>query len=145
MWLNNYVNRRPAMTINFKDFKLLVVDDDEDLRETLYDFFAEKGANVFLACDGEKALQVTLMEKIDLILSDIKMPVMDGLELLKIINGYENNTPLVWLMSGQCDLNEKSALDLGAEGLLNKPFKLQFVLEKITQSLKKIISSRKHC
>lgn len=125
------------MTINLKDFSLLIVEDDENLKEALCDFFVEEGAKVFSANNGEEALQITLVEKIDLILSDIKMPVMDGIELLKSLNACDHDIPLVWLMTGQADLKEDGALALGAEGLLNKPFKLQLALEKITQSLEK--------
>lgn len=125
------------MTINLKDFNLLIVEDDENLKGVLFDFFTDEGANVFSASNGEEAIQITLVEKIDLILSDIKMPVMDGIELLKSLNASDRNIPLVWLMTGQSDLKEDGALALGAEGLLNKPFKLQFVLEKIKQSLEK--------
>lgn len=124
------------MAINLNNFSLLIVDDDDDLREALCGFFSEEGANVFSAANGEEALQITLVEKIDLILSDIKMPVMDGIELLKSIHNGDQ-IPLVWLMTGQSDLNEEGALALGAEGLLNKPFKLQVVLEKIQKSLEK--------
>lgn len=126
------------MSINLKDFNLLIVEDDENLREALCDFFVEEGANVFTANNGEEAIQTTLTEKVDLILSDIKMPVMDGIELLKSINACDHNVPLVWLMTGQSDLKEEAALALGAEGLLSKPFKLSFVLEKIKLSLEKL-------
>ena len=77
------------------------------------------------------------MVKIDLVLSDIKMPIMDGIELLKSINACDQHMPLVWLMTGQSDLKEEAALALGAQGLLSKPFKLQVLLGKIKESLEK--------
>lgn len=123
------------MAINLKDFKLLIVDDDSNLRETLCDFFSGEGAEVFCACNGEEALQITLLKNIDLILSDVKMPVMDGIELLKSISDSKSNIPLVWLMTGQADLKEEGAIALGAEGLLTKPFKLLTILDKLTESL----------
>jgi CheY-like chemotaxis protein len=123
------------MTFNFSNFSLLIVDDDEGLRGTLCDFFEGEGAKVYSANNGEEALQIALIEKIDLILSDIRMPVMDGIELLKSLNKSEHTVPLVWFMSGQSDLKEDGALALGAEGLLNKPLKLATVLDKITSSL----------
>jgi CheY-like chemotaxis protein len=125
------------MTIKLEDFNLLIVDDDESLRNTLCDFFTDEGAKVFSASNGEDALQISLVEKIDLILSDVKMPVMDGLELLKSLTDSDQKIPLIWLMTGQADLHEEGALALGAEGLLNKPFSLLNVLEKITSSLEK--------
>lgn len=126
------------MTINLKDFNVMVVDDDEGLRTTLCNFFADECAHVFCASNGEEALQIALVEKIDLILSDIKMPVMDGIELLKSIHTGEHDTvPLVLLMSGQSDLDLAGALALGAQGLLKKPFKFQTLLEQVEDSLEK--------
>lgn len=125
------------MTINLKDFTLLIVDDDQTWRNTLCDFFAEEGAKVFSARNGEEALQIIQFIKIDIILSDVRMPQMEGTELLKSIRANKNITPLVWFMSGQCELTEESAIDLGAEGLLNKPFKLHYALGQIAQSLER--------
>jgi CheY-like chemotaxis protein len=125
------------MTFNFKDYSLLIVDDDEDLNNTLCTFFRDEGANVFSACNGEEALQISLVEKIDLILSDIRMPIMDGIELTKLLSERSDLIPLVLLMTGQSDLKEEAAVALGAEGLLNKPFKLEAVLKKIQTLLEK--------
>jgi len=122
------------MGIKLQDSNLLIVDDDDSLRSTLCDFFSEEGANVFSASNGEEALQITLVENIDLILSDIKMPVMDGVELLKSIND-SRHVPLVWLMSGESNMKEAGAIELGAQGLLSKPFTLLTVLDKVTASL----------
>jgi CheY-like chemotaxis protein len=123
------------MSINLVDFNLLIVDDDEGLRETLFELFSGEGATVFTASNGEEALQISLVEKIDLILSDIKMPVMDGMDLLKSIGDSDHKIPFVWLMSGESELTEEAAIALGAQGLLNKPFKLMDVLKAVSISL----------
>jgi two-component system phosphate regulon response regulator OmpR len=123
------------MVLNLKDYTLLIVDDDEDLNNTLCAFFTDEGATVFSATNGEEALQITLVEKVDIILSDIRMPIMDGIELTKSLAERDDLPPLVWLMTGQSELREDSALAIGAEGLLNKPFKLKTVLERIQTSL----------
>lgn len=125
------------MSVDLKKFKLLIVEDDEMMRENLCEFFQGEGANVFSANNGEEALQIALVERVDLILSDIKMPVMNGVELLKAIYANEKIIPIVWLMTGQSDLTEEKAIEMGAEGIINKPFKLQLVKEKISKSLEK--------
>lgn len=126
------------MTDILNNLGVLIVEDDEDLCNSLCEFFAEEGAIVFSAKNGEEAIQISLIEKIDLIVSDIRMPIMDGIELLESIHGLDHNAhnaPLVWLMSGQSDLKEENALALGAQGLISKPFKFDIILEKIKQSL----------
>ena len=125
------------MAIDLKNYNLLVVDDDDSLRSTLCDFFQDECAVVFSACNGKEALGITATKKVDLILSDIRMPVMDGVELVKALKSDTNISPIIWLMSGQSELNEEKALALGAEGLLNKPFRLQIVLDKFAESLEK--------
>jgi len=123
------------MTVNLKNFNLLIVEDDKGVLDSLCDFFTSEGINVFSSSSGRKALQIALTEKIDIILTDVRMPVMDGIELLKVVKAYSDNVPLIWLMSAHTDLSEKSVLALGAEGILQKPFPLDLALEKIRQSI----------
>lgn len=125
------------MSVELKDIHLLIVDDDESLRSTLCEFFEDECLSISSAGNGKEALEVMSTKSIDVVLSDIRMPVMDGVELLKSIKAKDKVKPIVWLMSGQSEINEESALKLGAEGLLGKPFRLQAVLDKFSESLAK--------
>lgn len=96
------------MNVDFKKINLLIVVDDESLRDAFCNFFAKCGAKVFSASNGRKAMKIALVQKIDLILSDVRLPEMDGIELLKVIKAYSENIPLIWFMSDKSELDEES-------------------------------------
>ncbi len=103
---------------------ILVVDDEDALREVLSDELANQGFNIAQAADGEKAINVLKAQKFDLVLLDIKMPKVDGFEVLKYV---KTNLPVikVIMMTGFADL--KSAIEskrLGADDFVSKPYDL---------------------
>ena len=69
---------------------------------------------------------------------DVLMPVMGGIDLVKAIRAKNLDIPVVLLVTGQSDLNEQSALALGAAGLVHKPYNIGVLLERINECLKKI-------
>lgn len=114
--------------------KILIVEDDESLRVILCAYFEKIGSIVFSATNGAEAFQIALIEDLDIILSDIKMPTMDGLELIKSLHGSDHKVPLLWLMTGQFDVTEAEAIALGAKGIIFKPFKLKAVHDQLLAS-----------
>ena len=109
--------------------KVLLVEDDELFREALAQFFLELGYEVSQACDGIEALKFFKDKTFNFVLSDIKMPNMDGIELLNQIKS-QSKTPVV-LMSGFSEVLETTTPDkLGANNFIEKPFSLD-ELEKI--------------
>lgn len=120
---------------------ILVVEDDKALLDVLCDYFKISGATIFKASDGQQALQIVETERIDFVLSDVQMPVMDGIELLKKIRIKNPDIPIVLLATGQSQLTEESALGLGASGLIQKPFKLNEITERISQLLETVKAS----
>lgn len=114
---------------------ILIVEDDPVLLELICDYFSMTGATIFQAANGELAFQIIESTSIDLVLSDVQMPVMDGFELLKKIRVKNSIVPFVLLVTGQCELTEADAFASGASGLIHKPFKLNEVSEKIHQFL----------
>jgi DNA-binding response OmpR family regulator len=117
-----------------KGIKILVVEDDPDLLGILSEFLAMQGAEVFQSLNGKEALDRLHRTPVDLVLSDVQMPVMDGVELLKAIkNG--NHSAKVFLTSGHSHLDESAAIGLGAAAFITKPFKLQSLLSNICQEL----------
>jgi CheY-like chemotaxis protein len=103
---------------------ILVVDDEKDLREPLSEELTSLGARVFQASNGTEALAIVRSEKIDAVVSDIRMPGGDGVELLKNIKEYQYDFPVVMLITGFSDLSLEDAYHLGAEAILAKPFDL---------------------
>jgi DNA-binding response OmpR family regulator len=114
---------------------ILIVEDDPILLELICDYFSMTGATVFQAVNGQLAFQIIESNSIDLVLSDVQMPVMNGFELLKKIRANNSSIPFVLLVTGQCELTENDALTSGASGLVHKPFKLNELNEKIHQLL----------
>ena len=115
--------------------RILLVDDDESLSDTLKTMLERKGLEVICASDGVSAKSLIAMERIDIVLSDIRMPNLNGIELLHFI---KRTKPLpVILMTGFAEISEtKDAYELGAKGFLPKPFKAAELLDLIDSVLK---------
>lgn len=101
---------------------ILVVDDDEDLRQAIAFDLTRRGYAVLTAADGLEALDVIRSRPIELVLSDIRMPGMDGVELLRQVKAMNHELPVVIFITGFADLSLEQAYDLGADAVLPKPF-----------------------
>jgi two-component system, OmpR family, response regulator len=115
-----------------KEVNILAVEDDAMFREVLCEVFKLHGANVHSARNGQEALTILENNAIDLVISDIQMPIMDGKELLKKIRAKNSKVPIVLLATGQSLLTEKEALSLGAAGLITKPIGTRDLLDKVS-------------
>ncbi len=110
--------------------KVLLVEDDEMFREALAQFFLDLGYEVTQAHDGLHALSLLSNAKYNFVLSDIKMPNLDGISLLAKIKEQYAELPVV-LMSGFSEVLETTTpQQLGANNFIEKPFSLD-ELEKI--------------
>ncbi|MCP4633574.1 MAG: response regulator [candidate division Zixibacteria bacterium] len=102
---------------------VLIVDDEESMRHFLSKILTREGYNVFLAENGQNALDQLKETHIDIILADIKMPGMNGFELLKILKADWPEIGVI-MMTGYGDsFTVKDALMLGADEYVTKPFK----------------------
>lgn len=117
-----------------KGLKILVVEDDPDLLAILCEFLIMQGAEITQALNGKEALSLLAAKKFDLVLSDVQMPVMDGVELIRQIKQKDKTSPVVFLTTGHSSLDEISAQDLGAAAFIVKPFKLQHLLSSICET-----------
>lgn len=116
--------------------KILVVEDDASMSTALEQMLKAMGYSVMVAADGLAAQSVLALQDFDLVLSDIRMPNMNGIELLHHI---KRTKPIpVVLMTGFSEIAEtKEAYDLGAKGFLAKPFKKAELTEAFDQILGK--------
>ncbi|MBL7686578.1 MAG: response regulator [Bdellovibrionaceae bacterium] len=116
--------------------KVLVVDDEEDLREILSEDFANAGATVFTAKNGREAFEIIKRETPEVVLSDVRMPGGDGVELLKQIRTLSQDPPpFVFLLTGFADIQAEETIALGGQGLVAKPFNLRQLRERVIQIL----------
>ena len=104
---------------------ILIVDDDEVMRDTLSDVLKKKGYEVVVAGSGNEALSVVKRSIIDLILLDMKLPDLDGLEVLKRVKEFDTEI-LVVMMTAYSDVQTAvSSMKMGAYHYINKPFELE--------------------
>ena len=116
-----------------KTHSILVVDDELLIRDLLYDFFLAQGWEISVAEDGEKALEILRSRKVDLVLTDIKMHRMDGLELTSEIRHSYPDIPVV-LMTGFPSVESAvAALRSQAADYITKPFNIN-QLYKVIES-----------
>lgn len=105
--------------------KILLVDDDDNFRSVCATFLNELNAQVKEASNGLEALSILSLEKFDVLLTDIKMPQMHGIELLHQVRQKFPDLMVV-LMTGFSDIIEaKEAYEIGARAFLHKPFKIE--------------------
>ncbi|MBA3285536.1 MAG: response regulator [Nitrosopumilus sp.] len=118
--------------------KILVIDDDKMMQESISFTLKNEGYDVILANDGYIALDLIERHKIDLIISDILMPNLSGLGLLSLLKQfYFNRIPVILISSlNKADVIAKS-LGLGAVAFITKPFSSQILCEKIRQYIQK--------
>lgn len=121
--------------LEWQNLTVLVVEDEVDLRETLVMLFSMKTNQVFQAGDGRQALDLLQKQKVDLIFSDIKMPVCDGVEMLKEVRARDPKLPVVFLATGFADIDAEEAKKRGAAGLLRKPFTIQDLFAAVESAL----------
>ena len=103
---------------------ILVVDDSNSIRESVSFFLEQSGFNVKKAIDGKDALKYLSGEKLDMIITDLHMPNMNGIELISNVRKLENYSRLPILLLTTETLKERKleAKKAGATGWLNKPF-----------------------
>lgn len=116
-----------------KKTSVLVVDDDQDIRKILNFVLRNSGFEIIEAVDGSDALQKYLENEVNIIISDIVMPRMDGLELCQRIKMQESLKRVYFiLLSAKGELNDKiTGLELGADEYIPKPFEPLEVLARV--------------
>lgn len=121
--------------VNWPQVNILVAEDEDDLRELLVSIFEYEGSHVHSAKDGHEAVDIINRHPIDLVVSDIRMPNCDGIELLETIKKRNPSNPLVFLATGFADIDQKRAKEKGAEGLIFKPFSVPDLLAMLEAKL----------
>ena len=116
--------------------KILIVDDQQGIRLLLNEVFKNEGYETFLASNGAEAIQYIENTKLDCVLLDMKIPGMNGLEILKYIKNLFASLPVV-MMTGHSDMDIIcNAKELGANHFFTKPFDIFEVKDTINKLLK---------
>jgi two-component system, OmpR family, alkaline phosphatase synthesis response regulator PhoP len=117
---------------------ILVVDDEDDIRELLQYNLEKEGYRVVTARDGKQALK-SLQQPVDLCVLDVMMPEMDGWELSKAIrsNPKSAHVPIVFLTARDNEVDEVLGLELGAADYITKPVRMRTFIARIRRALKR--------
>jgi two-component system KDP operon response regulator KdpE len=115
--------------------KILVVDDEPPIRKLLRLGLRTQGYEVLEAPTGKASLEL-LAEKPDLIILDLGLPDIHGLELLRMIRARNDNVPIVVLSSRGDEVGKVQALDLGADDYITKPFGTEELLARMRAALR---------
>ena len=116
--------------------KLLIVDDEEKIREMIGKYAIHEGHECVLASDGRKALEMFAKEDFDLVVLDVMMPEMDGYETLKKIKEIRD-VPCIFLTALGQEYDRIYGFDIGAEDYVTKPFSLKELMMRIKVILKR--------
>jgi two-component system response regulator ChvI len=120
---------------------IALVDDDRNILESVQMTLEQEGFQVRTYTDGESALQGLMAKPVDLAVLDIKMPRMDGMELLQKLR-TRSAMPVIFLTSKDDELDELMGLRLGADDYITKPFSQRLLLERIRALLRRNETSR---
>lgn len=123
---------------------ILVVDDNEDIRNLLSLVLQKQGYEVFLAPGGAEALEIVKNNDLDLILLDVMMPGLSGLEVLSLIRENKNKKiseiPVMMITAASTVSDIDAAVEIGASAYIIKPFRNENLIEKVSTFFKGVQS-----
>lgn len=117
--------------------KILVVDDERPIADIIKYNLEKEGYKVFIAEDGQQAIDSTYENKPDLIILDIMLPVIDGFTVCKKLR--ENiNTPIIMLTAKEEEVDKVLGLELGADDYMTKPFSFRELLARVKANIRRV-------
>ena len=116
--------------------KILVVEDDEDFLSILKLKFASEGLSIITAINGDEGISMAESEKPDLIISDVLMPKMDGIEMIKKIRVFDKNVIVIFLTNIKDEDYIKSMKELGeTDYLIKADLRINEIVNKVKEKL----------
>lgn len=124
------------MTENAKaNATILVVDDETALRKAIALDFKRRGYQVLEAGNGRDAFEIVKSNKVNVVLTDVRMPGGDGVEFLDRLRGLNSDIPVVMFITGFADITLEEAYDKGVHAVFEKPFDRKQLIEAVTKVL----------
>lgn len=117
-------------------YRVLVVDDERKIRETICEYLTAKGFDAQAASDGEEAVSKVADETFDLVIMDVMMPVMDGIRACQEIREF-SDTPVLFLSALGEESDMLGAFNAGADDYIVKPFPLSVLEQKCRMMIKR--------
>ncbi|HEY9787544.1 MAG TPA: response regulator transcription factor [Candidatus Obscuribacterales bacterium] len=116
--------------------KILIVDDEVDIANSIQYVLNQEGFGTVLAHDGVKAIQVVEAEKPDLIILDLMMPGLDGYEVCRRVRAADRKTPILMLTARTSEIDTVVGLELGANDYIAKPVRLRELVARVKAHLR---------
>ncbi len=118
--------------------KILIVDDEREISDLLVFHLEKEGYKTITAEDGEKAVEMALNEKPDLIILDIMLPKADGLTVCKRVRQTLGKTPIIMLSAKGDEIDKILGLEIGADDYMSKPFSVRELIARVKANLRKM-------
>lgn len=119
------------------ELKILIVDDEPSIRTLLEYNLKQAGYTTILASDGEEAVLLVEQESPDLILLDLMIPKIDGMEVCKTLRARQINIPIIMLTAKSDELDKVFGLNIGADDYMTKPFSPKEVIARVQAVLRR--------
>jgi len=117
--------------------RILIAEDDADIRQGLVDLLESEGYAVVPATDGAQALKLAAQEKVDLYLLDVMMPGRNGYDVCRELRRKDQRTPVLFLTAKGEEIDKVVGLELGADDYVTKPFGVHELLARIGALLRR--------
>ncbi len=115
--------------------KILVIDDDAAVLKSIGVLLKTEGHDVILEHDSQKAVHMIKSKKYDLIITDVRMEPVDGMELLKLAHKVNPATPMIIVSAITSEETKNLGYKLGCKAYIKKPFKIKEVLDAVRETL----------
>lgn len=129
------------MSIGDTTFTVLVAEDDPEIRTALVRILSYEGYEVVAVNDGAAALEAVVEQEVDLMVLDVMMPFVDGLDVCRKVRSKGDRTPILMLTARHETQDRVAGLDAGADDYLAKPFELDELLARLRALLRRVAES----
>ncbi|MCP4717415.1 MAG: response regulator, partial [Deltaproteobacteria bacterium] len=114
---------------------ILIVEDEKEVRDLLRDVLTDYGHCVKAASNGKEALQLFSKHSFDMVFTDLGMPGMSGWDVAREIKNTDRNTPVIMVTGWKISHTENELKNKGVDLIINKPFQISHILEKVQVGL----------
>ena len=119
-----------------RNFKILIVEDEPSISEAVEAYIKRAGYDTLTAFDGQEALKLWQEQQPDLIVLDLMLPKLNGVDVCKIIRAENSQVPIIMLTAKSSDADIVNGLDSGANDYVSKPFSMRVLLARIRAQLR---------
>jgi len=119
-----------------RNFKILIVEDEPSISEAVEAYIKRAGYDTLTAFDGQEALKLWQEQQPDLIVLDLMLPKLNGVDVCKIIRAENSQVPIIMLTAKSSDADIVNGLDSGANDYMSKPFSMRVLLARIRAQLR---------